>query len=147
MGLFDNMYGFNPNTIQTPAYPQARITTTPNPPLINPISSPTELPMVNGYESAMRYPMQPNSRIALFDANDDIMYIKQTDASGYPVITKYRFARVEEKPQNDVQYVTLDEFNKFKEEMLNGQQSVRRSESAKSTAKRNGESKTNDANV
>ncbi len=31
MGLFDNMYGFNPNTIQTPAYPQARITTTPNP--------------------------------------------------------------------------------------------------------------------
>lgn len=55
MGLFDNMYGFNPNTIQTPAYPQARITTTPNPPLINPISSPTELPMVNGYESAMRY--------------------------------------------------------------------------------------------
>ena len=147
MGLFDNMYGFNPNTIQTPTYPQARITTTPNPPLINPISSPTELPMVNGYESAMRYPMQPNSRIALFDANDDIMYIKQTDASGYPVITKYRFTRVEEKPQNDVQYVTLDEFNKFKEEMLNGQQPVRRSESTKSTAKRNGESKTNDANV
>ena len=147
MGLFDNMYGFNPNTIQTPAYPQARITTTPNPPLINPISSPTELPMVNGYESAMRYPMQPNSRIALFDANDDIMYIKQTDASGYPVITKYRFSRVEEKPQDDVQYVTLDEFNKFKEEMLNGQQPVRRSESTKSTAKRNGESKANDANV
>lgn len=147
MGLFDNMYGFNPNTIQTPTYPQARITTTPNPPLINPISSPTELPMVNGYESAMRYPMQPNSRIALFDANDDIMYIKQTDASGYPVITTYRFARVEEKPQNDVQYVTLDEFNKFKEEMLNGQQPVRRSESTKFTAKRNGEFKANDANV
>jgi hypothetical protein len=147
MGLFDNMYGFNPNTIQTPTYPQARITTTPNPPLINPISSPTELPMVNGYESAMRYPMQPNSRIALFDANDDIMYIKQTDASGYPVITRYRFTRVEENPQNDVQYVTLDEFNKFKEELLNGQQPVRKSESTKSTAKRNGESKANDANV
>lgn len=75
------------------------------------------------------------------------MYIKQTDASGYPVITKYRFTRVEENPQNDVQYVTLDEFNKFKEEMLNGQQPVRRSESTKSTAKRNGEFKTNDANI
>ena len=147
MGLFDNIYGFNPNTIQTPAYPQPRITTTPNPPLINPISSPTELPMVNGYESAMRYPMQPNSRIALFDANEDIMYIKQTDASGYPVITRYRFSKVEEKQQEDVKYVTLDEFNKFKEEMLNGQQFIRKSESSKSTAKRNGESKTNDANV
>lgn len=112
MGLFDNMYGFNPNTIRAPTYPQARISTTANPPLINPISSPTELPMVNGYESAMRYPMQPNSRIALFDANEDIMYIKQTDASGYPIITKYRFSKVEDKSQNDVQYVTLDEFNK-----------------------------------
>lgn len=147
MGLFDNMYGFNPNTIQTQTYPQTRISTTPNPPLINPISSPTELPMVNGYESAMRYPMQPNSRIALFDANEDIMYIKQTDASGYPVITKYRFSKVEDKPQNDVQYVTLDEFNKFKEEMLNGQQFVRRSESSKSTAKRNRESKADDADI
>ena len=147
MGLFDNIYGFNPNAIQTQSYPQTRITTTPNPPLINPVASSTELPMVNGYESAMRYPMPPNSRIALFDANDDIMYIKQTDASGYPIITKYRFTKVEDTPQQSEQYVTLDEFNKFKEEMLSGQQSIRKSESTKSTSKRNGESKGNDANV
>lgn len=83
MGLFDNIYGFNPNAIQAPSYPQTRISTTPNPPLINPVASSTELPMVNGYESAMRYPMPPNSRIALFDE----YYQKITES--YKEVPKY----------------------------------------------------------
>jgi hypothetical protein len=150
MGLFDNFYGgFNPNVIQTQTVPQMRMT--PNPPSITPIQAPqpVELPRVNGYDGALRFPLGPNSRIALFDGNEDIMYIKQTDAGGYPTVTRYRFTPEEQTTSDGQQYVTLDEFNKFKEEMLNGQQFIRESaEPIKpSSSNRNGQSKRNGADV
>lgn len=81
-----------------------------------------QLIRVNGIESAKAYPTQPNSTVALFDSNDDIMYIKSTDASNFPTVRRFRFHEeaVENVVTNNVQYVTVDEFNKFKEEMLNG---------------------------
>lgn len=43
---------------------------------------------VEGIEGAKAYWMPPNSEMPLFDANDDkTMYIKTTDATGYPTIT------------------------------------------------------------
>lgn len=38
-----------------------------------------ELIRVNGLQGAQTYQMAPNSTVALFDGNSDIMYIKQTD--------------------------------------------------------------------
>lgn len=150
MGLFDNFYGgFNPNVIQTQTVPQMRMTSTP--PSITPIQTPqpVELPRVNGYDGALRFPLGPNSRIALFDGSDDIMYIKQTDAGGYPTVTRYRFAPDEQPANSGQKYVTMDEFNKFKEDLLNGQQLIRESSDStnRSTNNRNGQSKRTGADV
>lgn len=106
----------------------------------------TQLIQVNGIESAKAYPTLPNSTVALFDSNDDILYIKSTDASNFPTIRKFRFKEesLETQAQNNIQYVTIEEFNKFKEEILNGKQFV--SESTTST-KSKSKSTTNDSTV
>lgn len=93
------------------------------PPIISSQSS-QQLPKVNGLESAKAYQTQPNSQVALFDANEDIMYIKTTDASNFPTIRIFKFSEVTETDIKDERYLTIDEFNKFKEELLNGKQSV-----------------------
>ena len=91
-----------------------------------------QLIKVNGIESARAYPTVPNSMIALFDENDDIMYIKTTDASNYPTVRKFRFVEEIEKPVDTSKFVTTDEFNELKQmitdlrkEISNGKQSVR----------------------
>lgn len=97
-----------------------------------------DLPRVNSIESAQKYPtvhsMPPNSRVALFDENDDIMYIVSTDASNTIGVKRFRF--VEEPlltPEQiaDQKYVTIDQFMNFqtelKEELRNVQQSIQQS--------------------
>lgn len=83
-----------------------------------------QLIKVNGMESAKAYPTMPNSTVALFDANEDVMYIKSSDASNFPTIRRFIFIEEAEPQQTKQQYVTMDEFLKFKEEILNGKQSV-----------------------
>ena len=92
---------------------------------------------VNGIESAKAYPMNPNSRVFLFDTNDDIFYVKETDSSGFASLKIFRFEEVKEKPKpTEPEYLTIEGFNKFKEELLNGKQFVRnRSENGKSNSK------------
>lgn len=81
--------------------------------------SPNQLIKVNGLDSAKAYPTQPNSTVALFDANEDVMYIKSTDASNFPTIRRFIFVEEEVTPPDKTKYVTMDEFLKFKEEVLN----------------------------
>lgn len=133
MGIFDN-FGFNPNQIQTftPTFNQPRNTMTiPNPPVITP---PTQQPMdlikVHGIDGVYRQATPPNSRVAMFDDTEDIMFIKQTDANGYATVLKFSFQLEEDKPTN---YVTMEEFNKFKEELLDVEHSVRTTESGTDT--------------
>lgn len=76
---------------------------------------------VNGIESAKAYPASPNSETMLFDENDDVMYYKETDVNGFSTIRKFRFAEEFEK---EARYVTVEDFEKFKEEFY-GKQSVR----------------------
>lgn len=129
MSIFDTLYGLNPNVIQQPNYYTPARGSNILPSTINPIGVTTDLNGVNGEDGAKQFSMRPNSRIALFDINDDIMYIKQTDSNNYPTIKKYRFTEIVEEPMvdNTQQYVTIDEFNKLREELLNGQQSIRES--------------------
>lgn len=88
-----------------------------------------QLIRVNGLDSAKAYPTQPNSTVALFDANEDIMYIKSTDASNYPSIRRFRFVEEIENHTTESQYVTKEEFELFKEQLLNEQQSIRANKS------------------
>ena len=86
---------------------------------------------VTGLEGAKAYPMPPNSVAALFDADRDVMYIKRTDAGGYPTIQAYQFSPVQEAaPSAQPEYVTRQEFDELKEMIANGKQPVRKAKPA-----------------
>ena len=128
---------YNPNNFMSP-YPQIQFPAY-RPQSTTPVNNQNadQIIKVNGIESARAYPTQPNSMIALFDANDDIFYVKTTDASNYPTIRRFRFVEESEEAARDEKYVTVEEFNKFKEEMLNGQQFIRTSSNPHAGAKSN----------
>ena len=108
------MYPYNP---QISSYPSMGYTPVPQ--------NTPQLIRVNGIDSAKAYQTQPNSTVALFDSNEDVMYIKSTDASNFPTIRRFRFIEEPEVVSKPVeQYVTISEFEKFKEELLNGKQSI-----------------------
>ena len=93
---------------------------------------------VNGIDGAKTYQMAPNSTVALFDSNEDIMYIKTTDGAGFPSIRTFSFTEVKEqnKPIPQVDYISRQEFEEFKKELMNnGKQSISRSKSNLTTDK------------
>lgn len=102
-----------------------------------PINNSLMLTRVTGLEGAKAYQMPANSTVALFDNNDDLMYIKTTDGAGFPTIRTFTFNEVvanNNTVSENADYVTRDEFNKLKEELLNGKQSISRSKSNLNTA-------------
>ena len=80
---------------------------------------------VTGLDGAKAYPTMPNTRLILFDTTADVFYCKETDSNNFPTIRTYTYTEVKPTSNVDSQYVTLEEFNKFKEELLNGEQFVR----------------------
>ena len=74
---------------------------------------------VNGIDGAKAYQMPPNSTTALFDGNDDLMYIKITDGAGFPTIKIYNFSEVSNSvPVTDnTDFVNRNEFEQFKKEV------------------------------
>lgn len=74
---------------------------------------------VNGKESANAYQMQPNSSMLLMDSNDAKFYIKTSDASGFCTVKTYTFKEEIESTESN-QYVTKQEFEEFKQQLLKG---------------------------
>lgn len=85
------------------------------------------LQKVNDQNSALSYRMNPNSRSVLFDANADIFYIVTSDASGSNSVQAFSFTPYEPAKVESEKYVTKEEFDKFKEDILSGKQFVRES--------------------
>ena len=107
-----------------------------NPQMNNQQSFPQEqtqnLIRVNGIEGAKTYQMSANSTVALFDSNEDIMYIKTTDGAGFPSIRTFNFEEItqNEKSSGSQDYISRQEFEEFKKELMNnGKQSISRSKS------------------
>lgn len=70
---------------------------------------------VNGRAGADAYQMTvPNSMVALFDANEDVFYIKNTDGAGYPTVKAYRFTELSDTAAPAAEYVSREEFDDFK---------------------------------
>ena len=87
---------------------------------------------VNGMEGAKAYQMSANSTVALFDSNEDIMYIKTTDGAGFPSIRTFNVVEItqNEKSSGSQDYISREEFEEFKKELMNnGKQSISRSKS------------------
>ena len=99
---------------------------------IFPQEQPQNLIRVNGIDGAKAYQMPANSTVALFDSNEDVMYVKSTDGAGFPSIRTFIFTEklnVEGKSP-DVEYISREEFEEFKKELMNnGKQSIQRSKS------------------
>lgn len=76
--------------------------------------------MVSGLESAKAYATAPNSNVVLFDNNEDVFYLKSTDASNFPSIRMFRFEEINKQinsaPEED-QPITRAEFNQLMEEI------------------------------
>ena len=88
---------------------------------------------VNGVDGAKAYQMPANSTVALFDANEDIMYIKTTDGAGFPAIMLFRFEELKQETAQEVKqdYISRQEFEDFKTEFTeNGKQSIQRKSAA-----------------
>lgn len=93
--------------------------------LFNTASNQTLLPgqrllKVKGVDAAEKYPMPRDCETVLFDEDEDYCYIKKTDTNGGVVLLRYK---LEEDPIphfDPKKYVTVDDFSKFKEEILNG---------------------------
>lgn len=86
---------------------------------------------VNGIEGAKAYQMPANSTVALFDANNDILYVKSTDGAGFPFIRTFAFTEVKEveNETTKVDYISREEFENFKKELMNnGKQFIPESE-------------------
>ena len=99
---------------------------------IFPQEQPQNLIRVNGIDGAKAYQMNANSTVALFDANEDIVYIKNTDGAGFPSIRMFKFEEVNEttKSEEKQDYISRKEFEEFKKELMNnGKQSISRSKS------------------
>ncbi len=86
---------------------------------------------VNGIDGAKAYQMMPNSTVALFDANNDLMYIKSTDGAGFPAIRTFSFTEVKEtQEEQSIEYISREEFENFKKELMqDGKQSISRTKS------------------
>ena len=65
---------------------------------------------VTGIEGAKAYQLPPNSSMPLFDSSEDVLYLKTTDAAGYPTIRTFHFTE-DEPMQNDKPAVTREEFD------------------------------------
>lgn len=114
--LAQNQY-YNPQTNNQQIFPQEQT---------------QNLIRVNGIEGAKTYQMSANSTVALFDSNEDIMYIKTTDGAGFPSIRTFNFAEItqNEKSSGGQDYISRQEFEEFKKELMNnGKQSISRSKS------------------
>lgn len=86
-----------------------------------------QLNRVKNVDDVNAFLMAPNSQGAFFKEDDDIMWIKSTDANNQATVRRFRFYEEEEAVP---QYVTIEDLKKFKaelrEEIINAQQFVRK---------------------
>lgn len=72
---------------------------------------------VTGLDGAKAYQMGPNSTVALFDAGEDLMYVKTTDGAGFPTIQVFRFEPVTNTAEASPEFISRNEFENFKAEV------------------------------
>jgi hypothetical protein len=80
----------------------------------------------NAGVNALANAMDANSRVAAFDANDDILYVVTTDGAAYPTVQAFRFSPyVQPGPEPEKEPVYRDEFDSFKNELREAMENVK----------------------
>lgn len=86
----------------------------------------TDLTKVKGIESARMFPTRPNSRMPVFEEDDDVFYIISTDSANYKTIRRFRFIEEPIEVANESKFVTKEEFNTLKEMITDVQHSIQK---------------------
>lgn len=94
-----------------------------------------QLIRVNGLEGAKAYQMGANSTVALFDSNNDIMYVKNTDGAGFGSIRAFKFVEMDLNSSAPVsEYATKNELEQLRQEVKNyAEQFISKSKSTSKT--------------
>ena len=98
---------------------------------------------VDGWQAADKYPLPRDCEVIMLDSNPDVNYIymKKTDVNGAETFERYLF-EADPIPKFDPdKYVTTDDFKQFKEEILDGFNSLKQSISGSVNTKSGGNSK------
>lgn len=73
---------------------------------------------VTGLDGARAYQVPANARVALFDSNEPVFYVKETDSGGYPTLRRYRFVEDEgQHVQPDATFATKDELESIRQQI------------------------------
>lgn len=78
---------------------------------------------ISNLDEVKSFIMQPNTTVLFKDVNNKIIYEKKTDSQGISEIKAYQETNLEKNKFNNIEYVTLKDFNDFKndiEKRLNG---------------------------
>ena len=104
-----------------------------------------QIPKVKGLEEAKNYPCPPNTEVVLLDSDDEsVLYFRKTDVNGYCTVERHRHFPDPEPSQqelNDQRYISVETFNKFREEILDAIN--RRSNGETTTTKKYDANRTN----
>ena len=110
-------------TFYPPQYYPNSVTATPTVPNYNVNQQSSGIIWVQGEAAAKSYPVSAGQSVLLMDSETPVMYIKSTDQSGMPLPLrifdyKERNQNGKEKPhETKVDFVSREEFDKFKEEI------------------------------
>ena len=109
---YNPLYGDNPYRQMTPQMMQQRRP-------MQPQFVGDQLIKVSGEASIMALAnnMGPNSRLAAFDANEDVLYIITTDGAAYPSWQTFDFFLRDNAPLPAPDYATQEDLNSLRTEM------------------------------
>lgn len=54
-----------------------------------------QLQRVNGLDGAKSYQIMPGCTVALFDANEDVFYVKSADNAGFSTVRTFKFEEIQ----------------------------------------------------
>ena len=82
---------------------------------------------VDGWQAAQKYPLPRDCEVIMLDSNPDAdyIYMKKTDINGAETFERYMIEADPVPSFDPEKYVTIDDFKNFKEEILNGFNSLK----------------------
>lgn len=85
------------------------------------------VPRANGWKEAEKYQLPRDCEVIILDSNpeSDYIYMKKVDAAGVETFARYKIVEEPVPEFNPEKFVTVDDFAKFKEEILNGFDSLK----------------------
>ena len=92
-------------------------------PVYQPPRQDTALNWVQGEAGAKSWIVTPGSTVLLMDSEAQRFYLKSADANGVPAMRIFEYTEIvparAAQPVQAAQFVTIDEFNAFKAEVVN----------------------------